>query len=324
MAPCWRWWWDCYTPFRMAFHSADCTQLISPFLCWRTFVLSQALPCYPSRLPRTKSSGPWDSFPRVPQGYASWRRTAGTWDRPQVCPTLHTGFQSDCADNAPTLRDGSLFYVLHIFHIFVIVTNREWTVGDMGETLHTPFLHQTIFYVTWACGSLFGPTHFFPCREGGCISFLISREVSAFCTAGCPLLLQPIPFPLLALWMAPLLLDSFSTSVLPSLVEDHICSYLVLERKENANLESLLLNGKTPRHCFLGFCFFFLTMLCLCCCARAFSSCSEWGLLFIAVHGLLIMVASLVPEPQVSVVVACEIFPDQGSNLCPLHWQVDS
>ena len=34
----------------------------------------------------------------------------------------------------------------------------------------------------------------------------------------------------------------------------------------------------------------------LCGCARAFSSCSEWGLLFVAVHGLLIAVASLVAE----------------------------
>ena len=32
------------------------------------------------------------------------------------------------------------------------------------------------------------------------------------------------------------------------------------------------------------------------CCARAFSSCSEWGLLFVAVRGLLILVASLVVE----------------------------
>ena len=30
--------------------------------------------------------------------------------------------------------------------------------------------------------------------------------------------------------------------------------------------------------------------------AWAFSSCSEWGLLFVAVHGLLIAVASLVAE----------------------------
>ena len=30
-----------------------------------------------------------------------------------------------------------------------------------------------------------------------------------------------------------------------------------------------------------------------CCCARAFSSCSERGLLFLVVHGLLIAVASL-------------------------------
>ena len=32
------------------------------------------------------------------------------------------------------------------------------------------------------------------------------------------------------------------------------------------------------------------------CCERAFSSCSEWGLPFVAVRGLLIVVASLVVE----------------------------
>ena len=32
------------------------------------------------------------------------------------------------------------------------------------------------------------------------------------------------------------------------------------------------------------------------CCVRAFSSCSELGLLFVAVRGLLIVVASLVEE----------------------------
>ena len=34
----------------------------------------------------------------------------------------------------------------------------------------------------------------------------------------------------------------------------------------------------------------------LCCCAQAFSSCGERGLLFVAVRGLLIAVASLVAE----------------------------
>ena len=33
-------------------------------------------------------------------------------------------------------------------------------------------------------------------------------------------------------------------------------------------------------------------MLGLCCCTRAFSSCGEQGLLFVTVHGLLIVVAS--------------------------------
>ena len=42
--------------------------------------------------------------------------------------------------------------------------------------------------------------------------------------------------------------------------------------------------------------FFFLAVLYLCCCTRAFSSCGKWGLLFVAVRGLLIAVVSLVPE----------------------------
>ena len=42
----------------------------------------------------------------------------------------------------------------------------------------------------------------------------------------------------------------------------------------------------------------FLAVLGLRCCARAFSSCGEWGLLLVAVHRLLIAVASLVAEPE--------------------------
>ena len=34
-------------------------------------------------------------------------------------------------------------------------------------------------------------------------------------------------------------------------------------------------------------------MLSLCCCVQAFSSCGEWGLLFLVVHKLLIAMASL-------------------------------
>jgi len=37
----------------------------------------------------------------------------------------------------------------------------------------------------------------------------------------------------------------------------------------------------------------FLAVLGLHCCARAFSSCGKWGLLFVVVFGLLVMVASL-------------------------------
>ena len=39
-----------------------------------------------------------------------------------------------------------------------------------------------------------------------------------------------------------------------------------------------------------------MAALSLHCCAQAFSSCSEWGLLFVVVHGLTVAVASLVEE----------------------------
>ena len=42
--------------------------------------------------------------------------------------------------------------------------------------------------------------------------------------------------------------------------------------------------------------YYFMVALGLHCCAWAFSSCGERGLLFSAVHGLLIAVASLVAE----------------------------
>ena len=44
------------------------------------------------------------------------------------------------------------------------------------------------------------------------------------------------------------------------------------------------------------FTYLFMAGMGLCCCMRAFSSCGEWELLFVAVRGLLIAVASLVAE----------------------------
>ena len=69
---------------------------------------------------------------------------------------------------------------------------------------------------------------------------------------------------------------------------------------------------------------------------QAFSGCGEHRLPPVAVGGRLTAAASLVAEHGLqstgSVAVVhglscsetCGIFPDQGSNLCPLHWQVDS
>ena len=42
--------------------------------------------------------------------------------------------------------------------------------------------------------------------------------------------------------------------------------------------------------------YLFMAALGLCCCTWAFFSCIEQGLLFVAVHGLLIVEASLVAE----------------------------
>ena len=47
---------------------------------------------------------------------------------------------------------------------------------------------------------------------------------------------------------------------------------------------------------FILFIFLFLAALGFRCCTRAFSSCSGWGLRFVAGRGLLIAVASLVAE----------------------------
>ena len=53
--------------------------------------------------------------------------------------------------------------------------------------------------------------------------------------------------------------------------------------------------GNERERCWVLF-LFFLAALGLCCYTRAFSSCSEWGLLFVVVRSLLIAVASLVVE----------------------------
>ena len=66
-------------------------------------------------------------------------------------------------------------------------------------------------------------------------------------------------------------------------------------------------------------------------CARAFSSCSERGPLFTAVRGPFPLRSTgsrraglVVVAHGLSCSAACGIFPDQGSNPCPLHWQADS
>ena len=83
----------------------------------------------------------------------------------------------------------------------------------------------------------------------------------------------------------------------------------------------------------------FLAALGLLCYVRVFSSCGEWGLRFAmvrgfsppwsmdsGVHGLqyLCQEGSAVVLHGLSCFAAGGIFLDQGPNLCPLPWQVDS
>ena len=86
--------------------------------------------------------------------------------------------------------------------------------------------------------------------------------------------------------------------------------------------------------------YLFLAALGLCCCARAFSSCGERAshcsgfsccrarALGTRASGVvargLWSAGSEVVVHGLSCSVACGIFPDKGSHLCPLHWQADS
>ena len=138
----------------------------------------------------------------------------------------------------------------------------------------------------------------------------------------------------------------------------HIGHYRVLSRVPCAVQQVLVVYLFYIQWCVYVFIFpsshfliFFLAALGLRCCTLAFSSCGEWGLLFVAVCRLLIVMASLVVKHGLqarrlqqlwhmgsvvvahglqstgSVVVAhglscsmaCGIFRDQGSNLCPLN-----
>ena len=93
----------------------------------------------------------------------------------------------------------------------------------------------------------------------------------------------------------------------------------------------------------------FLVVLGLCCCMRAFSSCSKWGILsscgvqashcggffcckawalgcvdFSSFISQALECGSVAVVHWLSCPAACRIFPDLGWNLCPLRWQTDS
>ena len=90
---------------------------------------------------------------------------------------------------------------------------------------------------------------------------------------------------------------------------------------------------------FLIFIYLFIYLLAalgLRCCAQAFSSCGERGLLHCGAQAshcggpsccrawALGAQASVVVAHGLSCSTACGIVPDQGLNPCPLHWQADS
>ena len=90
----------------------------------------------------------------------------------------------------------------------------------------------------------------------------------------------------------------FSISCREGLV---VMNYLSFCLSRNVLISPSFLKDNFARYRIMCWQFFshstlFLAELGLCCCTQAFSSCGEWGLLFVVVRGFLITVASPVAE----------------------------
>ena len=70
----------------------------------------------------------------------------------------------------------------------------------------------------------------------------------------------------------------------------------MLKNKDHRKVKLNNIHNSQNRSLFLNINLFILAVLDRHCCVWAFSSCVEWGLLFVVVRGLLIAVASLVAE----------------------------
>jgi len=123
-----------------------------------------------------------------------------------------------------------------------------------------------------------------------------------------------------------------------------ICTYPLISDVKNVFMSYLIICISSWEKClfksFVHFLIFFflrfiylliLAALGLHCCVWAFSSCGKWGLLFCGVQAshcggfcccraqaLECRLSSMAHRPTCS--ATCRIFPDLGSNLCPLHW----
>ena len=99
-----------------------------------------------------------------------------------------------------------------------------------------------------------------------------------------------------------------------------------------------IITASTQENIFIslkGFFKFILAILCLRCCTRASFSCREPSHPSVAVQSSAAASSSVAKHRfwstgsvaeahRLSGSVACGIFPNQGSNPCPLYWQADS
>lgn len=206
-------------------------------------MLPQALWYYLSELfITTNLSSLLSPYPRVPQAYASWEDLLGL----RTC--LKSVLPGGASCNAPILRDGPLLYSFLTFHIFVSSLPQWAESGGLGKSPCFSIPNRCFLSIWLECVTPYlYPLLSLHAEKVVPLRSWSWRKVFSSCSAGCQLLQPLLSPPSSAPGHGSSYTWGLSILASPILFEDHTgCSYLILERKWNANL-TLSLNGKMPR-----------------------------------------------------------------------------